>query len=87
MDNKEVRHMKSLEEENDLVSAMEYTGAAPRAMDETAAQTIAEMTEGRCSPSFTAEDPIHSGENVPAPGCKPKRKPCGHKKKGQQPLS
>lgn len=46
--------------ENDLVSATECTGAAPRAMDEDAAETIADLTNMRCSPSFTAEDPAHS---------------------------
>ena len=43
--------------ENDLVSATECTGAAPRAMDEDAAETIADITNARCSPSFAAEDP------------------------------
>ena len=46
--------------ENDLVSATEMTGAAPRAMDEDAAETIADITNARCSPSFTAEDPSRS---------------------------
>ena len=46
--------------ENDLVSATEMTGAAPRAMDEEAADTIADLTNGRCSPSFAAEDPARS---------------------------
>ena len=46
--------------EDNLVSANEMTGAAPRAMDEEAAETIADITNGRCSPSFTAEDPSHS---------------------------
>lgn len=46
--------------ENDLVSATEMTGAAPRAMDEEAAETIADITNGRCSPSFAAEEPAHS---------------------------
>ena len=46
--------------ENNLVSATECTGAAPRAMDEDAAETIADITNARCSPSFTAEDPSHS---------------------------
>ncbi len=50
--------------ENDLVSATECTGAAPRAMDEDAAEAIADMTNMRCSPSFTAADPSHS----PRPG-------------------
>ena len=45
---------------NNLVSATEMTGAAPRAMDEDAAETIADITNARCSPSFTAEDPAHS---------------------------
>ena len=40
--------------ENNLVSATECTGAAPRAMDEEAAETIADITNNRCSPSFTA---------------------------------
>ena len=46
--------------ENNLVSATEMTGAAPRAMDEEAAETIADITNSRCSPSFAAEDPSHS---------------------------
>ena len=46
--------------ENNLVSATECTGAAPRAMDEDAAETIADITNARCSPSFSAEDPSHS---------------------------
>ena len=46
--------------ENNLVSATECTGAAPRAMDEEEAETIADITNNRCSPSFTAEDPSHS---------------------------
>ena len=46
--------------ENNLVSATEMTGAAPRAMDEEAAETIADITNGRCSPSYSAEDPSHS---------------------------
>ena len=46
--------------ENDLVSATECTGAAPRAMDEDAAETIADITNARCSPSFTANDPKRS---------------------------
>ena len=32
--------------ENNLVSATECTGAAPRAMDEEAAETIADITNG-----------------------------------------
>ena len=47
-------------DENDLVSANEMTGAAPRAIDEEAAETIADITNARCSPSFAAEDPSHS---------------------------
>ena len=46
--------------ENNLVSATEMTGAAPRAMDEEAAETISDITNARCSPSFAAEDPSHS---------------------------
>lgn len=46
--------------ENDLVSATEMTGAAPRAMDEEAAETIADITNARCSPSFAAEEPARS---------------------------
>ena len=46
--------------ENNLVSATEMTGAAPRAMDEEAAETIADLTNARCSPSYTAEAPSHS---------------------------
>ena len=46
--------------ENDLVSSTECTGAAPRAMDEDAAETIADITSMRCSPSYSAEDPSHS---------------------------
>ena len=52
--------------ENDLVSATECTGAVPRAMDEEAAETIADIINDRCSPSFTAEDPSHS------PLCRPR---------------
>ncbi len=51
-------------EENNLVSATECTGAAPRAMDEDAAETIADITNMRCSPSFTAADPARG----PLPG-------------------
>lgn len=47
-------------DENNLVSATEMTGAAPRAMDEEAAETIADITNARCSPSFAAEDPARS---------------------------
>lgn len=46
--------------ENNLVSATEMTGAAPRAMDEEAAETIADITNARCSPSYAAEDPSRS---------------------------
>ncbi len=55
---------QDLFEENDLVSATECTGAAPRAMDDLAAEEIADMISMRCSPSFTAQDPAHS----PLPG-------------------
>ena len=51
---------RSIFAENNLVSATEMTGAAPRAMDEDAAETIADITNGRCSPSYAAEDPHHS---------------------------
>ena len=47
-------------DENNLVSATEMTGAAPRAMDEEAAETIGDITNARCSPSFAAEDPARS---------------------------
>lgn len=47
-------------DENNLVSATEMTGAAPRAMDVEAAETIADLTNARCSPSFAAEDPARS---------------------------
>lgn len=73
--------------ENNLVSATECTGAAPRAMDQDAAETIEDLTNARCSPSFTAEDPSHSpllGGNghlsdthnppMSAPACRPARK-------------
>ena len=46
--------------ENNLVSATECTGAAPRAMDEEAAETVSDIINARCSPSFAAEDPSHS---------------------------
>jgi len=51
--------------ENDLVSATEMTGAAPRAMDEDAAETIADITNARCSPSYSAEDPSKSPRYSP----------------------
>lgn len=57
--------------ENNLVSATEMTGAAPRAMDEEAAEIIADITNGRCSPSFTAEDPTKS------PLCSPRERERG----------
>ena len=80
--------------ENNLVSATEMTGAAPRAMDEDAAETIADITNARCSPSFSAEDPSHSpllgGNGRPSdthnsrtttPGSRPARK-CSRCRRG-----
>lgn len=64
--------------ENDLVSATECTGAAPRAMDEAAAETIGALTNARCSPSYAAEDPGQS----PLKGGKRGEVPQAH---GQQP--
>ena len=64
--------------ENNLVSATEMTGAAPRAMDEDAAETIADITNGRCSPSFTAEDPSHS------PLCSPRDGERGRKRRAKR---
>ena len=64
MTERELRMMNELLEENDLVSATDCTGAAPRALDDAAAHTIEALTDMRCSPSFTAEDPAHS----PLPG-------------------
>lgn len=60
MTERELRMMNELLEENDLVSATDCTGAAPRALDDAAAHTIEALTDMRCSPSFTAEDPAHS---------------------------
>ena len=40
--------------ENNLVSTTECTGAAPRAMDVEAAETIAALTAMPCSPTITA---------------------------------
>lgn len=78
---------RDISEENDLVSMTECTGAAPRAMDEEAAETLADLTSMRCSPSFSAADPsrppqpdgnvrpsdTHSSQrNTPA--CRPAKK-------------
>ena len=80
--------------ENNLVSATECTGAAPRAMDEDAAETIADITNARCSPSFSAEDPSHSpllggngrlsdtrSSRTTTPGSRPARK-CSRCRRG-----
>lgn len=64
--------------ENNLVSATECTGAAPRAMDEDAAETIADITNARCSPSFSAEDPSHS------PLCSPRDGERGRKRRAKR---